>query len=237
MPRSSSRFSTPGWASWLLAPPQTILARQHLDDLVGERAAQGVGRVDVERLARPGRRWRRPPARPGYSSRTRSHGGGVDVGHHDARAVLGQVAHEVAADLADAGDADGPAGQRGLAPDGLGGGAHALEHAVRREHRRVARAAVGDGAAGDEVALAGDDVHVLGEGADVAGGEVATVAATARSGRRRAAAPRSSCVAGSPMMTALPPPRSRPGQRVLVGHARGRGSRRRGRPSSVLANG
>ena len=100
--------------------------------------------------------------------------------------------HQVAADLADAGDADGAAGQGRLAPDGLGRGAHALEHAVRREHRRVARAAVGDGAAGDEVALAGDDVHVLGVGADVAGGEVAAVAATGRTGRRPAAAPRTS---------------------------------------------
>ena len=79
------------------------------------------------------------------------------------------------ADLADAGDADGAPGERGGAPRRLGGGAHALEHAVRREHRGVAGAALGDRAAGDEAALLGDDVHVLGVGADVAGGVVAPV--------------------------------------------------------------
>ena len=60
------------------------------------------------------------------------------------------------------------------APRDLGRGAHALEDAVRREHRAVARAAVGDGAAGDEGALARDVVHVGRERADVARGVVAT---------------------------------------------------------------
>ena len=77
------------------------------------------------------------------------------------------------AHLADAGDPDRAAGERGGAPAGLRGGAHALEHAVRREHRAVARATLGDGAARHEAALLGDDVHVLGVGADVAGGVVA----------------------------------------------------------------
>ena len=121
----------------------------------------------------------------------------------------------MAADLADAGDADRAAGQRGLAPDRLGRGAHALEHAVRRQHRRVARAAVGDGAAGDEVALAGDDVHVLGVGADVAGGEVAAVQRLHEPAVGAQQLPRSSQVAGSPMMTALPPPRSSPARAFL----------------------
>ena len=40
---------------------------------------------------------------------------------------------------------------------------------------RVAGATLGDGAAGHEAALLGDDVHVLGVGADVAGGVVAAV--------------------------------------------------------------
>ena len=90
-------------------------------------------------------------------------------------AVLEQVLHEVVAHLADAGDADGAAGERGSAPGGLRGGPHALEDAVRREHRAVARPALGDRAPGHEAALLGDDVHVLGVGADVAGGVVAAV--------------------------------------------------------------
>ena len=101
----------------------------------------------------------------GYSSRTRVDRRLVHVGDDHGRAVLDQVPDQVAADLADAGDADGAAGQRVGAPGDLGGGAHALEDAVRREHRAVAGAAVGDGAAGDVGALAGDVVHVLGEGA------------------------------------------------------------------------
>ncbi len=44
----ASCFSMPSWASWLLAAPQTIVARQRLDDLVGERAAEGARGVDVE---------------------------------------------------------------------------------------------------------------------------------------------------------------------------------------------
>ena len=143
MPRSSSRFSTPGWASWLLAPPQTILARQRLDDLVGERAAQRVGGVDVEPRG-PAALGRGDHSHGGVLVADPLHGVSVDVGDDDDGAVLGQVTHQVAADLADAGDADGAAGQGGLAPDGLGRGAHALEHAVRREHRGVAGAAVGD---------------------------------------------------------------------------------------------
>ena len=46
-------FSMPGWASWLLAAPQTILAREHLDDLVGDRAAERARGVDVELARRP----------------------------------------------------------------------------------------------------------------------------------------------------------------------------------------
>ena len=118
------------------------------------------------------------------------------------------------ADLADAGHADGPAGQRRGAPGDLGGGAHALERAVRREHRAVARATVGDGAAGDERALAGDVVHVLGERADVAGGVVAAVQrlheAAVGAQQRLVLVGR-----GSPMMTALPPPRSSPASAFL----------------------
>ena len=79
------------------------------------------------------------------------------------------------ADLADAGHADRPAVQGRGAPGPLGRGAHALEDAEGGEHRGVAGPAVRDRAAGDERALAGDVVHVLAEGADVAGGVVAAV--------------------------------------------------------------
>ena len=88
-------------------------------------------------------------------------------------AVLEQVVDEVAADLADAGDADGAAVQRGRAPGRLGGGPHALEHAVRREHRAVAGTALPTVRPVTKSALPGDLVHVLGVGADVAGGVVA----------------------------------------------------------------
>ena len=109
----------------------------------------------------------------GNSSRTASTDGWCTSVTTTRGAVLDQVPHQVPPDLADAGDADGAPGQRVGAPGDLGRGPHALEHAVRREHRAVARAAVGDGAAGDVGALAGDVVHVLREGADVAGGVVA----------------------------------------------------------------
>jgi hypothetical protein len=55
----------------------------------------------------------------------------------------------------------------------LAGGAHGLEDAVRRQHRAVAGAAVLGRAAGGEVGLLRDDVHVLHVGADVAGRVVA----------------------------------------------------------------
>ena len=84
---------------------------------------------------------------PGCSATTPLDGGSVDVGHDDVGAVLDEVAHQVAAHLADARHADRATGQRRLAPDRLRGRSHALEHAVRREHRAVAGATVGDGAA------------------------------------------------------------------------------------------
>ena len=145
-----------------------------LDDVVVERAAEGTRCVHVElgchqrggvvhdldlRVLRPERLDRR----------------GVDVGDHDRGAVLDQQAREVAADLADAGDADGAAGEVRLAPGDLSRGPHALEDAVRREHGGVAGTAVLDGAPGDEVALAGDVVHVDAVGPHVARGVVATV--------------------------------------------------------------
>src|SRR5690606_3456555 len=99
----------------------------------------------------------------------------VDVADDDVRAVLAQVLHQAVADLADAFYADSFAPQRGRTPHGLGRGAHALVHAERGQYRGVSGAAVLDGPAGDEAALAGDDVHVLAVRADVAGRVVAAV--------------------------------------------------------------
>ena len=123
----------------------------------------------------------------------------------------------MAPDLADAGDADGAPGEPTLAPDLLGRGAHALEGAVRRQHRAVARAAVGDGAAGDVVALARDVVHVLAEGAHVARGEVATVERLheAAVGAQQGLGLEHGRVADDDCLAAA---EVEPGERVLVGH-------------------
>ena len=102
----------------------------------------------------------------------------------------------------------------GVAPQVLGAGPHALEHAERREHRRVARAAVLGRAPGREPGGPRDDVHVGDVGADVAGGDVAAAEAldeAAVGQQQRLGLVR----AGSPMMTALPPPWSRPASAFL----------------------
>ena len=95
------------------------------------------------------------------------------VRDHDLGAVREQVPDEVAADLADARDADLAAAQRRVAPQVLGRGPHALEDAEGGQHGRVARAAVLGGAAGGPLAGARHDVHVGDVGADVAGRHVA----------------------------------------------------------------
>jgi hypothetical protein len=100
-------------------------------------------------------------------------GAGADVADDDRGAVLEQVPDQVRADLADALDADAPAVQRRAAPGVLRRGPHRLVDAERGQHGAVAGAAVLGGAPGDEPRLAGDDVHVLHVGADVAGGVVA----------------------------------------------------------------
>ena len=124
----------------------------------------------------------------------------------------------MATDLADAGDTDGAPGEGGLAPRLLGRGAHALEGAVRRQHRAVARAAVGDGAAGDEVALARDVVHVLAERAHVARGEVAAVERLheAAVGAQQGLGLQLGRVADDDGLAAA---EVEAGERVLVGHA------------------
>src|SRR5690606_12018622 len=94
------------------------------------------------------------------------------IGDHDLGALRAQVVHQVVADLADPGDTDLAVPQRGVAPQVLGGGPHALVDAEGREYGGVARAAVLGGPAGRPAALPRDDVHVRDVRADVARGHV-----------------------------------------------------------------
>src|SRR5205814_1537904 len=71
-----------------------------------------------------------------------------DVGRDDRSAVLDQVLYQVLADLAEAGDADPPAGQARAAPDVLSRGPHALENAPGGEDRGVPGTTVGLAAPG-----------------------------------------------------------------------------------------
>ena len=67
--------------------------------------------------------------------------------------------------------------QAGGVPAVAGRGEHPLVHAERRQHAGVAGPAAGDAAPRDEVALLGDDVHVLDVRADVARRDVPTAEA------------------------------------------------------------
>src|SRR5690606_17304837 len=137
--------------------------------LVVEGAAESAGRVDVDLGGDQG-------VGVGHDldgGIRRGHGGERalrDVGDHDLGAVGDEVLHQVSPDLADAGDADAQPADAGLSPDPFCAGAHALEDAVRGEHRRVTGTAVLDRPAGDVRAFAGDHVHVGGVGSDVTGG-------------------------------------------------------------------
>ena len=113
----------------------------------------------------------------------------VHIGHGEPDPGLVEQVAEVGADLADALDDDVPAGQVVLVPQLLGHRLHALQHPVGGVDRGVAAAAVGGRAAGDEPGLQRDDVHVGDVGPDVLGGDVAP-RGSPRSGRRRAAGPR-----------------------------------------------
>ncbi len=86
------------------------LGRQHADDLVVERATERARRVDVERFAYERRRVGDDTDRR-VGLLERLDGRGVDVGDDDVGVLLEQESDEVAADLADTGDADGLAGR------------------------------------------------------------------------------------------------------------------------------
>jgi hypothetical protein len=185
------------------------LQRRH--ELVGDRPPERAGGVDV---AVPRRQvvdvGRLDLPEPADALERR----GAHVGRQHRGAVGEQVLDEVGADLADALDRDPPALERRRAPGVLGRGAHGLEDAVRREDRAVAGPALLGRAPGGEAGLLGDDVHVPDVGADVAGGVVATAErldeAAVRPQQRLGPV-----AGGSPMMTALPPPRSMPAQAAL----------------------
>ena len=158
----------PGCASWLFAAPQTIVART----ACRPRRRRARRRVRTGRT-RPGRASRRSAVLlDPRDSRLLVHdpvdGGLVDVRDDHGGTVLDEVVHEMAPDLAHAGDADRAPRQGRRAPRHLGGSAHALEDAQRRQHGGIPGATVSDGAAGHVVAFPGDVVHVLGEGPDVA---------------------------------------------------------------------
>ena len=104
----------PGCASWLLAAPQTIVARSTSTHLVAERAAEGAGRVDVDLGVATSASVSATTVTCGCSLADPLDRRRVDVGDDDAGAVLDEVADQVAPDLADAGDADGAA-RRGWA--------------------------------------------------------------------------------------------------------------------------
>src|SRR5690606_22008221 len=139
---------------------------QYRHRVVVQRSAQGTGRVNVD-IGGDERFGGVHESGLGVVGGQPVAGGLGDVGGHHGRAVVDQVRDQVAAHLADAGDADGASAQTRSAPAVFGGGAHSAEDAVRRQHRGVAGAAVVGGSAGDVPALLGDDVHVVHIGADV----------------------------------------------------------------------
>src|SRR5699024_4807705 len=147
---------------------------QRGDDVVVQRATEGARGVDVDRF---------PDQHVGVRHRAHvlvlalhpPYRGVVNVGDHHVRAVRDEMADQVPADLADAGDPDPAAGQRVVSPQVPGAGAHTLVDAEGGEHRGVPGSAVLTGAAGDVAALPGDQVHVARVGADIARGDVAAV--------------------------------------------------------------
>lgn len=145
------RVEDPAVGEVLLHPRvlQLVVGRT-ADDLRGERrhgvvvqgAAERARGVDVEPLGPDQPLGVRGDPHGGVLVGDAAHGILAHVRDHDLGAVLKQVLHQVASDLADARDTDGAAAQRRVAPQVLGGGPHALEDAEGRQDGRVARAAV-----------------------------------------------------------------------------------------------
>ena len=162
----------PSWTSWLLAPPHTMVAwsTSATSSSIAPPSAHGAYtsssvRTNVVRIG--------DDAHAGVGGRDPFDGGGVDVGDDDLGTIAEHELREVAADLADAGDADTPAAEVGGAPAMASRRPHALVDAERRQHAGITGPAVGHAATGDVVGLQRDHVHVLDVRADVAGRDVA----------------------------------------------------------------
>ena len=164
----------PEWASWLLAPPQMILAfsRARFSSLTAPPSAHGE-KTSRGRLSRSSR------------SAATSTAGCLACTRSTAPALTSQITTWAPAStrwstrrcptLPTPSTPTVRPSQAARAPGVLGGRAHALEHPERGQHRGVARAAVRHRAAGHVPALPGHDVHVLAVGADVTGGDVPAV--------------------------------------------------------------
>jgi hypothetical protein len=118
------------------------LGGEHRHGVVVQRAAQRAGGVDAEPVDADQRLGVRDGQHGVVPLGHLPYGLLAHVGHEDLGALRDQVLHQVAADLADARDADAPGPQRGVAPQMLGAGPHALVDAVRGEDGGVAGAAV-----------------------------------------------------------------------------------------------
>lgn len=167
-----------------------------------------VRRVEVE----SGLRRHRPGC--GQRGLQLSERSGIHIGGHHSRAGVGEKPGQVAADLADTFDTHDAAGEIHGAPDGARGSLHGPVHTPRRQRGAVPGTA-GTLAAGDDVpGRRPHDVHVLGRRADVTGGDV-PAAQSLHEFAEGAEQSADFSFAGSPMMTALPPPSARPATAAL----------------------
>ncbi len=142
-------------------------------DTLVQGASEGAGRVQVE-LGADHRVGVRHDVHLRVGGTERLDGCGRDVGDDDVRALVDRVADQVAADLADAGDADPPSGQARRPPQVLRRRPHPLVDAEGGEHAGVAGPSAGLAPPGDEVTLPRDDVHVVHVRAYVGSRDVAT---------------------------------------------------------------
>ena len=216
---SASRASMPGWASWLLAPPQTSRAdsaatTSSVSAAPARTASRCPGRrAPARRCPRPPRPRRAPGGRrrppPADTSVTTTVAPSSTRWSARCRPTLPTPAMPTVR----------PA-RVGDTPEVLGAGPHALEHAVRREDRRVAGAAVLRRAPGRVPGGPRHHVHVRHVGADVAGGDVAAAEHVDEPavGQQQALGLVHRRVADDHRLAAAV---VEPGERVLVGHRPG----------------
>ena len=231
MPRSRSCSATSGVASWLFAPPQTMLAGQHRHGLPrpARRRARRARRRRAavrDQLGGVGGRLHLRVAAPAAASTA---AGSTSVTRTSApSSTRWPTSHEPT--LPTPATATVRPDRVGEPQRVLGGGAHALEDAVGGEHRGVAAAAVGLRAPVREPGLPGDDVEVGVVRADVARGQVA---AAQRLDEPAVGAQQRLGLVGARVADdhGLAAAEVEPGEAVLVGHRpRERERRRRARP-------